>query len=151
MRQNGPMGHLRPDRTTGAGRRHRGANGHGTCQRPSWRRLKTFWASGWIAAVSAVGLLATGDAKIGKVCIAAEHTIPAAFSSLDLEADGVRVIGKSATFGHIFDERLPGGTFGGAGTEGWSLKGGGTKWVYSDKRKNTSHNGFRKFQLVGRS
>ncbi len=55
-----------------------------------------------------------------------------AFATLDPSVDGAHVVIRNAAGVTRIDARLPGGTYAGKGTRGWSLAGSGKKWAYKD-------------------
>ena len=55
------------------------------------------------------------------------------FDEIDPALTGVRILLLNASGGVELDAPLPGGTYHGAGTRGWTTNGSRTKWQYADK------------------
>jgi hypothetical protein len=72
------------------------------------------------------------------------------FSSLGLDSKGARILVTNASGGTEIDVTLPPGTFGGTGTQGWSLSGNGKTWLFRDK-DGVLDNGISQLKLVDKS
>ena len=75
-----------------------------------------------------------GDAKVSKLRMRGNVTLPVSFAALSPDVDGLRVSVLGNLFGSIVDDRIPSAGVTGA----WALSSSGTKWTFKGESDEDS-------------